>query len=481
MQKILSRIKPYTKYVLQGSTLLLLASVFLLSTFNSPIADLWGYYGTAEKHSFFSYLHLTYIAHTARLSQWALIWVGYHIFGISFTQIYPFVAFAALTLILSLILLRSKLAKNVKKAVSFSILASAAFLFTCPSLLDSFLWIDSNVVHFTSIIFSLLIVLEIISITQKMSRKQFIIRFIALLLICFIAQFFSELISIINVAFLGLFCVLQFFIFIRKKDKRAGLLLKVCIPSLLVLIVGLLILYYSPARIARSAYSHSSFSLATIKESIKTYSSFFSHIPLLAYALIVFAAFSFSSCIKSSILNKRGIALSFLVLIATSICSFIVICYAQGFAVPRTLTTTAFGFSFAMIYILAFIIALIAKKVPNFTTVGFLLSFVIAFMFSVIFIPQYIEKIATRHFLASQRDINVKRQIEEGVEVVEISELPILVYGTAEDFYYYTDPESGEELPIWVADQYVDFIKGDYETPKYILKEIDDYSGNYRR
>ena len=479
MQKLLSKIKPYTRYALPTFSLLAVFVIFILSFFCTPIADDWGFYTSAYKNSFFSYLHLTYTSHTARFGQWGLIWIGFRLFGMAFTRIYPFLSFVALASILSLILLRSGLTKKAKNAVCFSVLASAAYLCTCPSFFDTFLWLDSNLAHFTSIIFSLLIILEIITIAQKASKKQFIIRFVALLLICFVAQFFSELTDIINVAFLGLFCVALFFI--RKKYKKASFLLKVCIPCLIALIAGLLILYYSPARIARSSVSNSSFSLATIKESVKTFHSFFAHVPLLAYAFILFAAFSFSKCIRKTVLNKRGIALSILVLFATTFCSFLVICYAQGFAVPRTLTMTAFGFSFSMIYILAFIIRLISNKAPSLTAIGFIASFSVAFVLSLVFVPPYIEKIAARQLLANQRDINVKNQIENDVEVVEISELPILVYGTAEDFYYYDDPESGEKLPIWVAEQYVDYIKGDHDKPNYVLKKIDDYSGDRHR
>ena len=71
----------------------------------------------------------------------------------------------------------------------------------------------------------------------------------------------------------------------------------------------------------------------------------------------------------------------------------------------------------------------------------------------------------------------VREQIESGVDIVEVSEVPILVYGTAEDFYYYEDSESGEELPIWVAEQYIDYIRGEHEKPNYRLKKILDYSG----
>ena len=478
MHKGLHKIKPHKKQIYICTPILVFSVIFLLSFFSAPIADDWGLYTSAQKHDFFSYLHLTYVAHTARFGQWGLLWIGFRLFGLAFTRIYPLFSFLALILILTLILLRSHLLSSPKKALFFSSVAGAAYLCCCPSVFDTFLWLDSNLAHFTSILFSLLIILEIITLTQKMDNKHFIIRFISLLLICFAAQFFSELTGIINIAFMGLFCVLLFFI--RKKSKQAKLLLRICLPSLIVLIVGFLILYYSPARIARSEYNHSSFGKATIKESINTFSTFFSHVPLLAYALIVFAAFSFSNCVKNTFLNKRGIALSLLVLIATTICSFVVICYAQGFAVPRTLTMTAFGFSFSMIYILAFIIERMTKKISNFANAGFFVSFATVLVLSAIFVPPYIEKIATRHYLANQRDISVREQIESGAEIVEISELPILVYGTAEDFYYFEDPESGESYPIWVADQYVDYIRGENETPQYILKKVDNYSSNYR-
>ena len=479
MQKIQSGIKSIQKYILPSICLLTVFIVFLLSFFNSPIADDWGFYTTTFRKGFFSYLHLTYVAHTARFGQWGLIWIGFRLFGMTFTRIYPFISFVALVSILALIFIRSGLIKKTKKAIAFSILASAAYLCTCPSFLDSFLWLDSNLAHFTSIVFSLLILLEIITLSKVTKRKNFIVRLVFLLAICFIAQFFSELTDILNIAFVSLFCLI--FFVKRKQGSHFYTLLKICLPCIASLIVGFLILYYSPARIARSSYSNSSFSILTIKESAKTFSSFFLHVPFIAYALILLAGFSFSKHIKDTFLNIRGILLCAVVLIATTICSFLVICYAQGFAVPRTLTVTAFGFSLTMIYIVAFVTKLLSKKAPKFQIIGFYLSIVLVLILGAITIPPYIEKIATRHLLAEQRDINVKNQIENGTEIVEVSELPILVYGTAEDFYYYDDPESGERLPIWVAEQYIDYIRGDHEKPNYILKQIDDYSKNYRR
>ena len=474
MQKLLSRIKPRKQFILVIVALLVIFCVFLLSAFNAPIADDWGFFTSSSKHNFLSYMNLTYVAHTARFSQWALLWIGFRIFGMTFVQIYPFVSFAALIAITALILIRSGLAKSPRKAFLFSTLMSVAFLCSCPSPLDSFLWLDSNAAHFSSIIFLLLIILEIISIYRETSKKRIIIRFIALLIICFSAQFFSELTSIINIAFLGLFCVLLFIA--KGKIPKAKLLIKICIPSLLVLVAGLLILYYSPARIARSSYSNSSFSLLTIKESLKTFKSFFGHLPVIAYAFIVFSAFSLPICLKTTILNKRGILLSFLILFATTFCSFLVICYAQGFVVPRTLTMTAFGFSLSVVYLLACIIGLIKKKAPNFSSFGFYISFLVLLILSAIFIPPYIEKIATRHFLSKQRDSEVITQIENNADPVRVFELPILVYGTAEDFYYYEDPETGEKLPIWVADQYIDYIRGNHDKPNYTLEKIDYYS-----
>lgn len=475
MQKLLPRIKPYKKYLIPSFALLSVFVVFLLSFFSAPIADDWGFYTSAHKHGFFSYLHLTYTSHTARFGQWGLIWLGFRLCGLAFTRIYPLISFAAFSIILALILHRSGCVAKAKNALFFSILACVTFLCACPSVFDTFLWLDSNLAHFTSIIFSLLIILEIITLYKRPDDKFFIARFVFLIATSFIAQFFSELTDILNISFLTLFCA---YIFLTgRKNKNIRILLKICLPSLAALVIGFLILYYSPARIARSAYNHSSFGMQTIKESLKTYRSFFSHVPLLAYALIALTAFSFSNCLKTSLLNIKGCFLSVLVFIATSICSFIVICYAQGFAVPRTLTVTAFGFSFSAIYLLSFLIAILSKKTAHFKTIGLFAAFAISIILSAVFVPSYIEKIATRYHLVSQRDNTVREQIESGVDIVEVSEVPILVYGTAEDFYYYEDSESGEELPIWVAEQYIDYIRGEHEKPNYRLKKILDYSG----
>ena len=92
MQKLLSRIKPRKQFILVIVALLVIFCVFLLSAFNAPIADDWGFFTSSSKHNFLSYMNLTYVAHTARFSQWALLWIGFRIFGMTFVQIYPFVS-----------------------------------------------------------------------------------------------------------------------------------------------------------------------------------------------------------------------------------------------------------------------------------------------------------------------------------------------------------------------------------------------------
>ena len=78
----------YVKIALWALIAGLATMIIIFSLLSAPIADDWSFYSAAQKQPLWEYIARC-MDHTGRIGQWALIWFGFKIFGMSAVRILP--------------------------------------------------------------------------------------------------------------------------------------------------------------------------------------------------------------------------------------------------------------------------------------------------------------------------------------------------------------------------------------------------------
>lgn len=200
--------KNYTLIIISSVVAtVLFAGLIVAGLYARPIADDLAYLEIYQSHG--SALSATldqYFGHSGRLSQVALVYVFFALFGSLATRIAPLILLGILALSISL-LIYLVIGKGHKARLGVSaivgLLVSSSALLTLPSLFDSLYWLTSSTVYITSLTGFILVSALLVSVFKyktwrKSTRLLYILPLLALL------QTFGEAGAISSIALSGL-------------------------------------------------------------------------------------------------------------------------------------------------------------------------------------------------------------------------------------------------------------------------------------
>ncbi|GHU07676.1 hypothetical protein FACS189431_2630 [Alphaproteobacteria bacterium] len=445
-------IKPW--FAVLATILLVMVTAF--GFFNSPIADDFAYYYNLQTNGFWSQMGHYYIEEPGRVGQAGILYLGYKLLGLNADRVLPIISFIGVSLAIAYLLYQLKVLKNRVNYVVAGTLFSGLILFALPSLFDSFLWYTASY-HF-SIIFLLL---DFIMMVEMMKNKRTsLVKKIIFFVIMVVGQTYNELTALVSIALFA--AVFVWMLFLKKWS-----LWKIFVPSILALVIGFAIIYFSPGSIARrTTVPHFDF-LSVFVDSLGGFQTIFSGLGLSFILLLlitsIFIGWNLDGKRIKKIVVEHGVQLwqtiVFVVvfLVVTTYFIFCINNYLQPYMPLRVLTMPAFGISTVCLALLSFVVYKLRRQVKHREHAACLTAVAVLILASIsVFYESYgiVRNLALRQYAVQQRNIDVQAQIKNESSDMKISSVPINLRSDAFDCFY--DPSMGYKSDInWVCVTYL--------------------------
>lgn len=421
----------------------------------SPIADVWYYfnrYHLARDHGivqgFFIYIKDSF-EHTGRFFQWIIIFFGFLLFKINAIKIIPILLLITLFVSISWLLYQLKLFKNNKLSIfSVSCILTISSILMLPSSFDSLLWLDASVSYLGSLACFILIINFIFLMIHKKIPLHYQI---AIFLFVILSQSLIETVSIYIIAWLFL---ISSFLFITKRKKHLLTLLKFLISS----IIGFLLVYFSYGSIKRRETSPELNLKWIFFDSFSSFSRMileWKYI-LLFIPIIVLAGFILTNTKKINLSSKQLLLIALSIFMSATYPVFILNNIVQDYVPHRIMSLPIFA-----TVISSFIIGISLQKSKLLKFKNNYKIFSVLLIIIVIISTPYIinnmrlriEQTSLREHLLKVRDIDIKKQKNNGLDTYIIRELPNNLISNAEDMIY--SPNSNKLH--WTVTSYLEF------------------------
>lgn len=432
----------------------------------APIADDWAFYNAFRNLSLIEFIDSS-MAHTGRITQWLVIYVGYLLFDMRAVKILPIALLLGLIASLYFMFRQVRIFRKPDKAslVVVACIIATSMIFTMPSIFDSFLWYDSS----ASYIVSLILLFVNIALAYRFVMNRHISKTMTVVMVAslFFGQLASEPTSLIAIAMALLATVSG--VFYKKKAivYRLVLVLGVTIASFMILL-------FSKGSIERRATSPAFNINWVFIQSFDSYAKLFTD-PMLwtIFGVIVFllgvvfhAKLQLAVGVRSVIVGVLTIAA------AVTYPIFVVNNYSQSYLPYRVLTISSAG-----IILSIFLLGLLTGKFfgKNKVIIASSLMLMIIMMPFIIYRSSHdIAHLALRDKMVKLRDMRIrddKEALNNGGNITVFT-APRLMRGDAEDFYY-AEGRWNKSGRIWVANTYLEYMGIDSALPKERIRLVD--------
>ncbi len=371
-------------------------------------------------------------------------------------RIAPIVMFILVACLLTWLIKNLGIVKRSADGWALGILTAETATLLLPSIFDSFLWYDSAATGYMSIIMGLLVINLCLIFIQK---KPKLITEVAAYIVAALSSTFSEPTAMFMIAGLGLASLVA----ILKKEKKVY---RFTILFCVAMIVGFLVLYFSPGSIERRATAMpAEFSMGWVfgKSFSNIVGNTVRYTTVWEAGLMLITGVYAAAIVQLNKYWKKHLKLLLTVgMVMLIVLTYGVICinnYAQDYIPYRIYTLPTFGAVVALEIIMValknMLPAHMAVSMGMRTVAGILI--VVISLGTLLSASGYITKLALRRQLVNYRDTYTAKQRDEGNEIIYLIEAPNLVLGNAEDIYYYY-PEDGSEQIIWVGKNYASYM-----------------------
>lgn len=427
--------KSNTLIIAASIAAILLMGIIIAGLSARPIADDLAYLQVYSHHNSVIGSALDqYFNHSGRLSQVTLVYVFYALFGDIATRVAPLVLLVVLSISFALLiylLLRSQKDRLTVSIIGGVLLSSSA-LITMPSLFDSLYWLTSSTVYVTSLIGLVLTASLIVSIFKYKTWKR-PVKLLLILPLIILMQSFGEAGAVVSIAISGLATA---WVLIDATKRH------LTIQNLIVffgLMAGFLINFLSPATRNRQSINEGSQSVSDlINHTLSPLSTMFNLMEWWHIALAIMVAvimFIITPKGQQYISKKQSVTAILAVLVGLFMVLVITfgisaISVGQYFAI-RNFTVPHTALFIAMVLIILVILRSINTRTKGLVYKISPILLIVATLTSVPFAINkqaiYIRAMATRDSFYSQREISIKRQLENDTPIVQAQPVQVIV------------------------------------------------------
>lgn len=477
---------------------LMVGVISLASYFNRPVSDDYFFSQLTSQKNPIAYAIEGYTHGNGRLGQYFVFAINYLTFGLDRAVILvPIFNTLALVLVVyflvDTLISRIKL-RSVKKTeiLLISVLTSICVVFSARSIFDSSFWLDSSVSYLPSLIFLILNFTLIIRILwiHRIKTTQVVLLLISVL----VGQQFSEPTSLMVIVMFG---IISFYLLVKRSWKTFF----VSTSALIVSILGLMVIYFSPGSQARRVNYESALNFKAMLIDSLNYFNFafenlFSWKIVLFFALAIFA----SIVLKNYHLNKKSISLALLSGAALITIPYYILFVVSEYSLPgyialRTYQVpsalSAVGIVIIITIVILLIKNLINKKYRNIYFNGLaLVGFVVFILFSYNPLGTFVKAQAIRSVQYDYRELSIQHQVIAGNTTIRVLPAPVLLSDAQPgEFLYRDEPQidwfessfkkyyniEDKEIEI-VNNQSSPYCLSDQSNPSWNISSCEDLS-----
>ena len=428
----------------------------------APIADDWSFYNTYQATNIIQFMEVC-MDHTGRIMQWLVIYVGFALFDMNAIKIVPTIMYGIFVVLLA-ILLWNMIAEKKKYSAAWSLvigaLVAGATVWCAPSVFDAFLWYDSS----ASYMGSLLSLAANLVIMHRMASGRLGwatgVFFVAVMIL---GQLFSEPTSLMSIG-ISVVCLMAS---VALKKRRA---VRVFLLTTASLVSGFVVLYFSPGSIERRAAAPEWNLFSILQKSFDGYNILLGNGEfwwLMIPALVIAVAF-YTRYNVLRIRPKTAFILALGTFIASTYPVFVLSHMSQGYIPYRVFTLPTFGTVVAIVLLsICAASVMSARRLRRAAPAIMMATLFVILLTMPIFVHRTygsLAKMVLRQQLVVTRDEQVRMQIRDKEDVIEIVRAPLLLRGNAEDFYYVSEAY-GTNGRIWVLNTYLRYMGLDPEAP----------------
>lgn len=414
---------------------LLTTPLLLMSRLANPVADDYAYFTNLEAAgSPLEHIATHYMTHNGRLAQNVVVTMSFVVFGKAAIQVIPALLLLGLAAAFGYLvyLLLPTGSRSVPLSAAIGATVTALGLFAMPSIFDTYLWFTSSTVYICSII--ALVVNSCLAI--KMARADSLPAWLLTLILCsmLLSQSFSEPAALLAVAAAGAWAVWEF---VRKRWRvllRASL-------SFVALVLGFLMVFFSPGTIARRAELDNPVSLRHVfLGALEHYPTLFERIDGWVVALVLFAALVIAMNIgplaSPIAFHANAFAIASLIFGGSTYLVFAASNFGSTYFPYRNFTLPTFGLIVAITVAAASLFKAVIDSVPL-SGLG-RLALPAALTLGAIALPGALSAAAlqmkalgVRDSAVAVREIEVSKQLQSGASTIFLRAAPVLVVSEA--------------------------------------------------